>query len=223
MRVTVSALHDAARFRLLLTLPHDAVVPFVREWIVRPLPVVRAVKTACAILAVGLVVAIVASVRAGVPWTLLLLQGGLALVANVTLLAALHEGIHALVYLALGAPRVTFGADRTRFVLYAAADGLVLDGPRYLAVALAPLLVINAGLLVLGLLAGRWVTCAAASLLVHTLNGVGDVALVAYVLAQGPRRLYTYDDVTAPRTYFFGEQPAPDDTAPPPKEARFDA
>ena len=96
--------------------------------------------------------------------------GGVALWVACVVLAILlsfasHEVVHALFFKALGprGARVTFGWNLESAMIYACAEGIVYSRRRYLAVVLAPTVVVTGVVVALGTLFGcgltAWVVC----------------------------------------------------------------
>lgn len=116
---------------------------------------------------------------------------GFALSAAASLLVflGLHEGLHGLAFWWLGGVRPVFGLRG--LVAYASAPGLVLSRPRFLAVGLAPLVVLSLlGALSLPLWpegALPWVWFA---LVLNTGGSAGDLAVVTWALWYPPGVLF---------------------------------
>ncbi|GAB3904977.1 hypothetical protein GCM10028803_35180 [Larkinella knui] len=124
-------------------------------------------------------------------------------IGGLFLLMPIHEGIHALVFKALGAPDVGFGYSIKSLIIYAYAQRFVMSLRENALVAVMPFLVITTGLVSawviwpsLGLI---WGTI----LLFHTLGCLGDYVLVRYAVKNRHRMMYTYDDLDERKSYFY--------------------
>jgi hypothetical protein len=92
-----------------------------------------------------------------------------------------HELVHAAFFLALGGPgtRVRFGARQG--MLYAEAPGLVLPAARFVVVLLAPMLLVSAAILALGIWALGMPVAALVAFATHLSGCAGDVVFACLV------------------------------------------
>ena len=175
-----------------------------REWHVGPAAAVVLNLLGLGALVLGMLVYATAwsggdaSVTVDVTDLLLALPVTLALTA---ILVVTHEGVHGLAILALGG-RPTFGATMIASAipaLYCTAPGTRFTRAGFLAVALAPLVLV--GGLCLALVAwlphGGWLVIPAA---VHLSGCAGDLAL-AWVAARQPRGTLIEDLMTGVRLH----------------------
>ena len=68
-----------------------------------------------------------------------LVQMALGLVFSLSALIVIHELLHAIAYLAIGARRISFGSVLRKFIFYAIADRQVINSRAFHVVALMPL------------------------------------------------------------------------------------
>lgn len=201
----VQELRAGEPYELVAELDHGRIVPFLLEWLRAPTPPMRAYWLVVLLGAIGTVGAAACAVRD----VLLLgdaggvLQIGGALLANVTVLLVAHELVHAAAYRAIGARRVSFGADWRHLVFYAIADGFVVGRRHFYLLAVAPFVALTAGILGLTAVAPAWWRFGVSAAALHALHCAGDAALVAFAAAQEGRELYTYDDAATHRSYFY--------------------
>src|SRR5437773_1111629 len=142
--LTPQQLSDARQYRLLIALPHSDLGPFLttyyfqrRTWII----LAHYAFTTVLIIA-WLLLGIAGHYSAG-DW---LRHFALAMLAFIALVP-IHEGIHAVVYRALGARDVQMRGSLRRMYFYALAPDFVVDARGFAWVAVAPFLLITVALL----------------------------------------------------------------------------
>lgn len=124
------------------------------------------------------------------------------------ILIPVHEFIHWLVYRNEGAADVRFGVIWRSFAFYAAAHNFLADYKTFKRIALAPLYLLSA-LLVLLLLFPMplWGKVAVALvLLFHLSSCTGDLMMLSYMSRYKHRRVFTVDDIDNRFTYFLEKQ-----------------
>ncbi len=106
-----------------------------------------------------------------------------ALVCGVLGSLILHEGVHGLLFklLAPRGARVLFGADRSLGLIYASADGVTYPRRRYLAIILAPTVVVTALALAAAQLSG-WPVLWYAVGVMHLSGCAGDWGYARIIL-----------------------------------------
>ena len=118
----------------------------------------------------------------------------------------LHEGIHALFFKILGARQVGFGYSKKGMMVYAYAQRFVMTLRENALVAAMPFIFITIALVGLVMflpgLKAAWIIL----LLLHTLGCMGDFILIAHAWKNRKAGMYTYDDLSEKRTYFFERQ-----------------
>lgn len=132
----------------------------------------------------------------------------LAVLPLLLVLLVVHEGIHALVFLGLGARDVGFGYSRKGLMVYAYSQRFVMTLRENALVAAMPFLVLTTGLALALVLLPEYRILLGLTLLLHTFGCLGDFALIRHWWKVRHRAMYTYDDLTEKRTYFFEEKPA---------------
>ena len=117
---------------------------------------------------------------------------------------ALHEGVHA-VFFKLFAPRgsrVTFGANWECAMVYACAEGIVYTRRQYLAVSLAPTVLVTALLAAIGWAGGYALACYVVAV-IHLTGCAGDWVYSWRILRD--RRIRACED-TSWGVKFLGEE-----------------
>ena len=207
----LAALHDPARYALIAEFSHAGdLVPHVQRYLRRRSWIGVAYWLASAL---GLAAVALLARRSGLPGAVAFATACAGAMLGYVLLVPLHEYVHGLAYRALGARAVTVRYDWRRLTAYCAADRFPVTGRGFTAVCLAPLLVLTPPLAVAAMAspgpAGGLLGGAA---LLHLGACSGDVAFVNFLWAHRARRVVTYDDVAAGRTYFFAAGPRDPDT-----------
>lgn len=198
-RLSVDQLADASRFEEMVRLDLHTLVDFVTQYYYKRITPVVMAHYVFSFLTLA---AWVASCWWGGldfdQWAVSLGWGVLLFI----ILLPLHEAIHGLAYTAFGARDVRYGILPKHFVVYAVAHHFVADRREFTWVALAPFLVISAGLAVLALALPQFQQVLLAALMFHTSGTSGDFAMLNYLHVHKRRTLYTYDDADNKITYF---------------------
>lgn len=206
--MTPDELHQSPQHDLVLELDHDDMIPFVREQLDAGSAFMQRFIRFNWLFTLGTLF------YAG--WQLyhgwvgpgrMVLNFLLGVVISMTVLILVHEGLHALAYRWVGARRIQFGGSFRQMYFYAVADKQVLNKSQFTLVALAPFSVI----LLLSVLSIFWAApvfewVILGMVLVHNWNCVGDFAMLSYYQSFRGSQVYTYDDVTAGKSYFFKQQ-----------------
>ena len=117
---------------------------------------------------------------------------------------ALHECVHALFFKVFGpsGSHVTFGWNLGVAMIYACAEGIVYSRERYLAIVLAPTIIVTGAAFALGAFSGyslaSWVVC-----VLHLSGCTGDW-FYARAIVSDPRIRWCEDEVWGVR--FYGEE-----------------
>ncbi|MFZ2898671.1 MAG: DUF3267 domain-containing protein [Saprospiraceae bacterium] len=187
-------------YRLLSSLQHMDIIPFVQEQLRGSGPIARSYRfLTMGLLAVSgafLAYSIIASPG---DWGNILTRFSYGL-ALAFLLAPIHELIHGVALKAVGAPSVQYRANWRKLYLMAAADRFVVGEKAFYIVAFAPFAVIS--LAALALLAWHPLT-ALGLLFLHTAFCAGDFALSEYMHAYREKEILTYDLVDEQISYFY--------------------
>ena len=132
---------------------------------------------------------------------------GAGLLFTFTVLIALHELIHALAYVCVGARKLSFGMKLRKFMFYVQADGEVLDYKQFRIVALAPAVLVTL-LSVVGM-----ALCYNQPLFyffipvlgLHSLFCGGDFGLLCFFQNRPDNDIVTFDLKKESTTYFYGK------------------
>ncbi len=129
----------------------------------------------------------------------------LGMVLGWVVLLPIHEHLHALAYRLVGASSVSVRYELRRMTALCVAPGQVVASPAFAVVCLAPLVVLNPLLVILtfALPTGTPAILVAGALLAHTGACSGDVSFLQFLWSQRRHQVFTFDDATHHRTYFY--------------------
>ncbi len=208
--LTVEALQDEKRYRLILELPYSDIPDFVMEHLFRKNVEVRFFWFSVILF---LLIAIRPSIIffASAPGIFnTLWYGFLGLVLIPVLLIPLHEGIHALVLVLSGGRNIRVGADLKHFFFYVTAHRYPVRRKAFTRVALAPFFVINTALWVTAWLLPGYLSWAFyLALFSHATMCAGDFAMLSFYSRYPGREIITYDDVDEKTAYFYLDTDTP--------------
>lgn len=213
-RLTPDDLAVGSHFTLLGEMRNSAMLDFVVEYFLRRRTWLIWVHHAMSLatLVTGLTVAF--SNDAGV-WfnagrALAAFAGAFVLLAVVIL--PLHEIVHALAYLLIGARDIRWGFSPRMAAVWVTAHRFVAGRAEYVFVALAPF-ALNAALIAGAIAFPGWRLILIFLLLWHLHGASGDWALMNFVWIHRKLGVWTYDDCDAGVSYFYGRAPSASDTA----------
>lgn len=202
-----AALHPdeltASDYALLGEMTHASLADFVIEYFIRRSSWVTRLHHLMSITTVGAVVFIVGTT--GATWRFALAQFALAFVALLVAVLPLHELLHALAYRLVGARDIRWDYSFRMMAVWVVAHRFVVTARPFIFVALAPFVVINAGLLAGALLLPHLAVFLLFMLLWHSHGSIGDWSLLNFIWVHRRRGFWTYDDADAGKSYFFGE------------------
>ena len=202
-------LHEGTQFELIARVHHDQIRDFVVDQVVEDKKLVPAYMVYQSLMVFsGLFFLTRAVILAWKGDAGALTVALLALLFSFTLLVVIHELLHGLALLAIGAPRISFGGDLRRFVFYAAADRFVIGRQPFLFVALMPLAVVQL-VAVAGIIVWFYHPFLYFFLILMTMHSFfcsGDIALVSVFYRHPGKRVYMYDVTSERVTYFFAER-----------------
>lgn len=128
-----------------------------------------------------------------------------AIVFSLSILIIVHELLHALAYLLIGARKISFGAIIKKFVFYALADRQVISQGAFRIVALAPFVVVKLACLIgiVILFNQQLMYFFVTVMCLHSLFCAGDIAMLAFYRIHKDKEIYNFDDKAKGKTYFY--------------------
>lgn len=202
--MTPKELENNPRFELALELPHKSIAPFIIEqlknkhWMIS---VLFFISFLFFLLFVHFIIQNIALDLTS--WGETLFYIFIGIVFSFTLIIPIHESLHGIAYWLSGAKNIKVGAKLRQLIFYVSADQFVIDHKKFTFVALLPLILITASYIyLLFYLPYPWHFAVSISLFLHTLNCIGDIALLAFIYDQN-KPVYTYDDVEQEKSFFY--------------------
>lgn len=120
------------------------------------------------------------------------------------LLVPVHEILHVLVFLLLGAKKVRIVPKLEKLMVYAIADKFVMNYREFVFLALTPFVIINVVLIILLVVTPGVLKYAVwSALFFHATGCVGDFALLGFLCRNNPSETVNYDDFSEQKTFFF--------------------
>lgn len=123
-------------------------------------------------------------------------------------LLPIHEFIHAVFYKFCGAKNIKFKVEWKKFVVYTIADKDVFAAKHLYWVANAPIIILTIVLTTLTI--AFWGTpigeISAFASVVHAAMCGGDLSIINFFWVNRQKKLYTYDDVSEGKSYFYAKK-----------------
>ena len=160
--------------------------------------------------AMGLLLVGFALVKAFAPYlrtrqTISLEWMGWGVMFCITALIVIHELLHAIAYLIVGARKLSFGMNLKKFMFYVQADKQVLNYKQFMIVALAPAVVVGV-LSLAGAIFYYEQPFYYFFLVIFGLHGLfcgGDFGLLCFFENRKEEEIYTFDVKSEGKTYFY--------------------
>jgi len=201
MEITAT-LENSAQYEQLLQLSFDDLIPFVlTEW-ERGNRVMTVFNGLCLLCFLGMLVYI--SLLGDFRMVEGILYPVVGLILGSTVIIPPHELLHGLAYRLVGARRISYGGSWKRLYFYAVADESVLSARQFAIVALFPFVSITL-LALLGMVFATqvWGAILLGFLLAHTLNCIGDFAMLSFFWQHRDKELYTFDRIAERSAYIY--------------------
>lgn len=204
-KIQVSDLKDEQRFRLIASVDHNNVVPFVFRYIWKK-NIVTSLYFGINIIFLAYILQIIFSQMIPGSWGTwtIFRQILLGFIIYPVLLVPFHEGIHGLVYLAIGARNVKFGFDLNQYIFFVTADRFILNRSNFYALAFTPFVIISL-LLTAAIIyfPPPYSWGISICLFVHGTMCIGDFALASLFSEYPEKEIYTFDQSSEKISYFY--------------------
>jgi len=205
MGLKVEDLEDHCRYRELLKIPYDELIPFVLDYIRRRSGLMVFFWSVC-IIFLGIALTVRINIAGYFPLKNILFHSLLGLVIFPILFVPVHEGLHVIPFLCAGARRIRVGMDLKQYMFYVTAHRFVTTQKQFRLVALTPFILTSIGLLaVIFILPGLWKWSFSLFLFVHATMCAGDFALLNFYWLNKGKKIYTWDDADLKIAYFYEE------------------
>lgn len=203
--IKVSDLEDDQRFRLITSVEHDNVIPFVFKYIWKKNKITL-LYFGANIIFLAYLLQIISSRMITGQWSIgtILWQVFLGFILYPILLVPVHEGIHGLVYLIVGARKIKFGVDLTQYIFYVTADQFVLNRNSFYRLAFTPFIILSLALALGSIyLEPPYSWGFSICLFVHGTMCIGDFALASLFAEYPEKDIYTYDRASDKSSFFY--------------------
>ncbi len=205
MRITPEELDDQGRYRQLLSLSYDDLVPFILEYFSRRTWLTMAFWSFCLLLA-GLAITIRIHITGFYELKRIILHSILGFVLLPIITIPLHEFLHIIPYFLSGARNIRVGMDLRQYLFYVTAHRQVAGQGLFRIVAIMPFTVLTmTSLILVFTLPGLWKWSFSAFLFVHSTMCAGDLALLNFYHVNRGKKIFTYDDTDLKEAYFYQE------------------
>jgi hypothetical protein len=203
MAFEVEELEDQNRFRNILTLSYNDLIPFIFDHLKKNSLLIISYWFVCLIF-LALAIRIRIAVAGQFPLSDIFLHSLTGLIILPLLSIPIHEILHIIPYYLSGAKRIRVGMDLKQYLFYVTAHRYVASPLQFRIVAILPFLFINISTIYLILiLPGLWQWSLSLFLFVHTTMCAGDFALLNFYHLNRNKKIYTWDDADKKEAYFF--------------------
>ena len=205
MALKVEDLDDQVNYRQILSVPYSELINFVIDYLRR--------KTGLMVFfwALNIFFLLVAlSFRVHISGYFALknifLHSMLGLVVFPLLFIPVHELLHVIPFLMIGARRIRIGMDLRQYIFYVTAHRHVTSRREFRFVALVPFILISIALIIMIILSpGLWKWSLSLLLFVHTTMCAGDFAMLNFYHVNKTKKIYSWDDADDKKAYFYEE------------------
>ena len=205
MTLQVEDLDDQTKFRQILTVPYQDLIPFIFNYLKKNSGLMLIFWSVC-LLFIGITVFVRINIAGQFPYTHIIVHSILGLIILPVLCIPVHELLHILPYYFSGARNIRIGMDLKQYLFYVTAHRYVASPRQFIIVAIIPYLVISmTSMLLVFLLPGLWKWSLSLFLLVHSTMCAGDFALLNLYFLNRNKKIYTWDDADKKIAYFYEE------------------
>jgi hypothetical protein len=203
MSYSVEDLEDQKRFRLFLTISYTDLIGFVFDYLKKKTLLTFIFWFTC-IIFLCFSIFIRFRLMGGFPGSAFLLHSVLGMIILPVVFIPVHEFLHVIPNFLLGAKNIRVGMDLRQYLFYVTAHRYVASPVQFIVVALTPVILISAALILsVFLIPGLWKWSLSLFLFVHATMCAGDIALLNLYLVNKDKKIYTWDDVDKKEAYFY--------------------
>jgi hypothetical protein len=205
MALQVEDLEDQSKYRQILKISYQDLIPFILDYLKRITGVTIFFWSACAVFLIT-AIRIRMSIAGYFPFKEILMHTAIGIIFLPLLSVPVHELLHIVPYWLSGARKIRVGMDLKQYLFYVTAHRYVATPLQFKIVAIVPFLLISIalGFLIL-ILPGLWKWSFSIFLFAHATMCAGDFALLNFYFTKKGRKIYTWDDADRKIAYFFEE------------------
>jgi hypothetical protein len=205
MALQVEDLDDQSKYRQILKISYDDLLPFILDYMKRISAVTILFWSVC-LFFLGTAVRIRIEMAGYFPLREILLHSALGAILLPVLSIPLHEFLHIIPYYFSGARKIRVGMDLKQYLFYVTAHRYVATSLQFRIVAIVPFLLISIATTVLILMMpGLWKWSLSLFLFIHATMCAGDFALLNFYFLKKGRKILTWDDADRKIAYFYEE------------------
>jgi hypothetical protein len=203
MGVKVEDLENEMKFRKILEISYNDLIPFIFDNIKKRSLLIMLFWIACII---TLILAIFVRINISGDFRIaeILLHSFAGLIIFPLLSIPVHELLHIIPFYISGAKNIRVGMDLKQYLFYVTAHRYVASPVQFKTVAILPFLIISIiTLFLLFNLPGLWKWSMSLFLFIHTTMCSGDFALLNFYFLNRNKKIYTWDDADKKIAYFY--------------------
>jgi hypothetical protein len=205
MALKVEDLEDHSKYRQILEISYNDLVPFILDYLKRITGVTIFFWSVC-IIFLGTAIRIRMNVAWYYPYKEILFHSILGMIFLPLLCIPVHELLHILPYYISGARKIRIGMDLKQYLFYVTAHRYVATSLQFRIVAIVPFVMISTALVFFILtMPGLWKWSLSLFLFVHSTMCAGDFALLNFYFTKKGRKVFTWDDADKKIAYFYEE------------------
>jgi hypothetical protein len=205
MALKVEDLEDQYKYRQILKIPYDELVPFVLDYVRRKSGLMVFFWSVC-IIFLGIALFIRINISGYFPFKNIFLHTILGLVIFPVICIPIHELLHVIPFYLTGARNIRVSMDLKQYMFYVSAHKQVATAKEFRFVALVPFIIISLLTLFLVLnLPGLWKWSLSLFLFAHATMCAGDFAMLNFYFLHRGKKIYTWDDADQKIAYFYEE------------------
>lgn len=205
MAILVEDLDDQKKFRQILAIPYQDLIPFIFDYLKKKSGLTFFFWSVCLLF---LSITIFMRIKIAGQFTAadIILHSVLGLIIFPVICIPVHELLHILPYYLSGAKRIRVGMDLKQYIFYVTAHRYVATPLQFIIVAIFPFLIISSVLTFLVfLLPELWKWSLSLFLFAHTTMCAGDFALLNFYFLNRNKKIFTWDDADRKIAYFYEE------------------
>lgn len=205
MNPGVEDLKKESEFKLIEEIDFSSTVPFLMRYIIRyNLTMGFFFIFLASILALILYQNFYFIFQTEISWNTVIKHSSFGFFIGALPVIPIHELIHGIACRVLGAKKIVYGVEWKHMMFYAAAHNFVMNRKQFAIVALSPFIIITtffmaAAILSEGLNSLMWISAA----FFHGTMCIGDFGLLSFFNENSGKEIFTYDDITEKKTYFY--------------------
>jgi hypothetical protein len=205
MAIQVEDLDDQSKYRKILEISYDDLIPFILDYM-KKISAVTIFFWSVSLFFLGTAIRIRMEISGYFPFREILLHSTLGMVLFPLISIPLHEFLHIVPYYLSGVRKIRVGMDLKQYLFYVTAHRYVATPRQFRIVAIAPFLLISIVTIVLILIMpGVWKWSLSLFLFVHATMCAGDFALLNFYFLKKDRKILTWDDADRKIAYFYEE------------------